>query len=195
MSKPHLEKQLFVDEKVNAFKFKNEYSLYNDTGEVVGSIHQLLSTWEKIRKLLISQKITPFNYEIRNSHGEIIAEIKKGWTFWLPKIQLVMNGAVIGVIHQRFKLIKPKFDIYDNNNQPIGSIKGNWSHWQFDITSDKGIELGHVSKKWAGIAKELFTTADKYIVNIDPSVQDEKMRMLVLSAALTIDLVLKEQGQ
>jgi uncharacterized protein YxjI len=195
MSKPHLEKQLFVDEKVNAFKFKNEYSLYNDAGEVVGSIHQLLSTWEKIRKLLISQKITPFNYEIRNSHGEIIAEIKKGWTFWLPKIQLVMNGAVIGVIHQRFKLIKPKFDIYDNNNQPIGSIKGNWSHWQFDITSDKGIELGHVSKKWAGIAKELFTTADKYIVNIDPSVQDEKMRMLVLSAALTIDLVLKEQGQ
>jgi uncharacterized protein YxjI len=195
MSKPHLEKQLFVDEKVNAFKFKNEYSLYNDAGEVVGSIHQLLSTWEKIRKLLISQKITPFNYEIRNSHGEIIAEIKKGWTFWLPKIQLVMNGAVIGVIHQRFKLIKPKFDIYDNNNQPIGSIKGNWSHWQFDITSDKGIELGHVSKKWAGIAKELFTTADKYIVNIEPGVQDEKMRMLVLSAALTIDLVLKEQGQ
>jgi uncharacterized protein YxjI len=195
MSNPHLETQIFVDEKVNAFKFKNEYSLYNETGEVIGSIHQLLSTWEKIRKLIVSQKLTPFQYEIRNAQGEVIAEIKKGWTFWLPKIQFVMNGAVIGVIHQRFKLIKPKFDIYNDNNQLIGSIKGNWSHWQFDITSDKGIELGHVSKKWAGIAKELFTTADKYIVNIDPSVQDEKMRMLVLSAALTIDLVLKEQGQ
>ncbi|MFM7466918.1 MAG: LURP-one-related/scramblase family protein [Crocinitomicaceae bacterium] len=195
MSNPHLEKQVFVDEKVNAFKFKSEYSLYNESGEVIGSIHQLLSTWEKIRKLLVSQKLTPFQYEIRNAQGEVIAEIKKGWTFWLPKIQLVMNGVVIGVIHQRFKLIKPKFDIYNDNNQPIGSIKGNWSHWQFDITSDKGVELGHVSKKWAGIAKELFTTADKYIVNIDPSVQDEKMRMLVLSAALTIDLVLKEQGK
>ena len=195
MSNPHLETQIFVDEKVNAFKFKNEYSLYNESGEVIGSIHQLLSTWEKIRKLLMSQKLTPFQYEIRNSQGEVIAKIKKGWTFWLPKIQFVMNGAVIGVIHQRFKLINPKFDIYDDNNQPIGSIKGNWSHWQFDITSAKGIQLGHVSKKWAGITKELFTTADKYIVNIDPNVQDEKMRMLVLSAALTIDLVLKEQGQ
>jgi uncharacterized protein YxjI len=55
--------------------------------------------------------------------------------------------------------------------------------------------MGQVSKKWAGIAKEFFTTADKYIVDIDQNIKDVKARMLVLSAALTIDLVLKEQGK
>ena len=195
MSSPIFENQIFVDEKVKAFKFKNEYSLYNEKGEVIGAIHQILSTWEKVRSLLLSQKITPFSYEIRNDRDEVIAQIKKGWTFWLPKIQLIMDGENIGVIHQRFKLIKPKFDIYDKTNNLIGSIKGNWSHWQFDITDAQGNTMGQVSKKWAGIAKEFFTTADKYIVDIDQNIKDVKSRMLVLSAALTIDLVLKEQGK
>ena len=194
MTKPHLENFIFVDEKINAFKFKNEYLLYNEQGEKIGMIQQRLSGLEKIRKLFVSQRLTPFYYEIKNSEEETIATIKKGWTFWMPKIELQMNNYTIGFIHQKFRIIKPQFDIYDELNNQSAKIKGNWTQWQFEIESDKEQILGHVSKKWAGIAKEIFTTADKYVVEINKEIKDEKKRMLVLCSALTIDLILKEKN-
>lgn len=42
------------------------------------------------------------------------------------------------------------------------------------------------------MAKELFTTANKYAVKIKPSVNDENPRVAVASVAATIDVILKE---
>ena len=43
--------------------------------------------------------------------------------------------------------------------------------------------------------KELFTTADKYNVNINPDYQMKEYRPLLLSCAITIDMVFKEQDR
>ena len=60
------------------------------------------------------------------------------------------------------------------------------------VTPD-GIELGQVTKKWAGIGNELFTSADNYIVSIDDRLADQPVaRTLLLAAALAIDIVYKE---
>ena len=54
-------------------------------------------------------------------------------------------------------------------------------------------ELAHVSKKWAGIGKELFTSADNYVLQISDEVPpDSKLRQLILAAVMCIDMVLKE---
>ena len=56
-----------------------------------------------------------------------------------------------------------------------------------------GVQLAQVTKRWAGIGKELFTTADNYVVSIDPTLSDKnETRLLILAAALCIDKVLKE---
>jgi uncharacterized protein YxjI len=49
-----------------------------------------------------------------------------------------------------------------------------------------------VSKKWGGLLKEAFTTADKYIVNIESNNLSKENRIAVLASAITIDMVLKE---
>ena len=59
------------------------------------------------------------------------------------------------------------------------------------MSGDK--ELAHVSKKWAGFGKELFTTADTYMLEISQFVPpDSSIRQLILGAVLCIDMVLKE---
>ena len=54
-------------------------------------------------------------------------------------------------------------------------------------------ELAHVTKKWTGLGKELFTSADNYILEISDSVPpNNPLRQLILGAVLCIDKVLKE---
>ena len=54
-------------------------------------------------------------------------------------------------------------------------------------------ELAKVSKKWAGLGKELFTSADNYMLEISDEVPpDNPVRQLILGAVMCIDMVLKE---
>jgi hypothetical protein len=54
-------------------------------------------------------------------------------------------------------------------------------------------ELGRVSKQWGGMAREMFTSADNYVVGVSDAVAgDNNTKILMLAAALTIDMVLKE---
>ena len=102
------------------------------------------------------------------------------------------NGTTTGYIRQKFRLLKPRFLIYDNNEICVAEIKGDWKAWNFSITDLSGNELGQINKKWAGLAKEMFTTADKYHVSIVPSNVEDRNKINIVVTAITIDMVLKE---
>ena len=51
-----------------------------------------------------------------------------------------------------------------------------------------------VSKKWNGLGKELFTSADNYVLQISEDVPpDNPIRELIMAAVMCIDMVLKER--
>ncbi len=57
-----------------------------------------------------------------------------------------------------------------------------------------GDELGVITKKWAGMAKEFFTTADNDMISMsDHPAAANISSALVLAAGLAIDIVFKEQ--
>ena len=50
-----------------------------------------------------------------------------------------------------------------------------------------------VTKKWAGLGKELFTSADNYMLAINETVPaGDPTRLLILAAVMCIDMVMKE---
>jgi uncharacterized protein YxjI len=53
------------------------------------------------------------------------------------------------------------------------------------------IQIGAITTKWAGLAQEMFTTADKYYVSIDPKYATNQYKIAILSSAITIDMVYK----
>jgi hypothetical protein len=51
-----------------------------------------------------------------------------------------------------------------------------------------------VTKQWAGLGKELFTTADNYVLEIEEPIEDP-LRSLVVTAALCADTALKQDSR
>lgn len=184
---------LLIDEKVNAFKFENEYKVFDEENNQIGAINQRLTGGQKLLRILINKAMLPFTLDIVDTNGSVLAKIQRGWTFFMSKISIVDdNGNTIGFIKQKFKLFKPTFEILAENNEPIGKITGDWKAWDFKIFDDKEFQIGTVNKKWAGFMKEAFTTADKYVVNIDSKNLSKEHRIAMLASAITIDMVLKE---
>lgn len=186
--------EYFIDEKVNFLKFANEYKVYNQEGVQIGLIKQKLSTGDKFLRLLINKAMMPFELEILDVDHQLQATISRGWTFLMSKIMVKdANGAEIGLIKQKFKFFKPTFHI----NNPltgtnIAQITGDWKAWNFLIKNENGEDMGKIDKKWAGAMKEIFTTADKYNVSINPNYAENNNKVVIVAAAITIDMVLKE---
>ena len=183
----------FIDEKVNFLKFGNEYRVYDVHGFPAGMVIQRVSGWHKLLRLFLNKAMFPFTLEIVDNEENVLVVIKRGWTFWMSKITIHDgSGNITGYIRQKFKFFKPTFRIFDAQENQIGEITGDWKAWNFSIKDNAGNQIGTISKKWAGIMKEAFTTADKYIVSIVPEYAEDTNKVNIVSTAITIDMVLKE---
>jgi uncharacterized protein YxjI len=185
--------EYFIDEKVQFFKFHNEYKVYDPMGLHVGSVTQHVSTGQKLLRLLLKKSMLPFFLTVTDTNGKLLASIHRGWTFWLSNIIIKDgNGEISGYINQKFRFLKPRFRIFDTNQVQIAEINGDWKAWAFTITDQNGIQIGWINKKWGGLSKEFFTNADKYHVTIAPQYAEDQNKMNIVVTAITIDMVLKE---
>src|SRR5262249_34264227 len=89
------------------------------------------------------------------------------------------------------------FHVYDKDGNHFAEIKGKWLGFDYRfVTPDGKVELGRGSKKWGGMAKELFTSADTYGVEGSEELADQPMaKMLILAAALAIDMIYQEESR
>ena len=85
----------------------------------------------------------------------------------------------------------PKQEILSPSGEVIGRIQGDWKGWNFEIKDVRDNVFGTINKKWNGAMKEIFTTADKYLVTISEDVE-KLYRIAIVATAITIDMVLKE---
>jgi len=181
-----------INQKVQLLKMANEYQVLDDSGQPIGKVKERLGGGGFILRLLINKAMLPFKLEITDNNEQVQATISRGFTFFMSKIQVTMpDGSAPFFIKQKFKMFKAQFDILDQSSQKIGSINGDWKAWNFSIVDMSGAEIGRVNKQWAGALKELFTTADKYMVTLDRSDIEYHKKVAIISAAITIDMVLK----
>lgn len=184
---------LVIDEKIAAFKLSNAYRVYDGKGEEIGAIQEHKSFFHILLSMFLSQGMLPFELNILNADGRRIAQLKRGLTLFMSSVHIYNgNGQSIGSFKQKFTLMKPKFVLVNNMGEVLATIKGDWKAWNFTIQDTNNQSIGTVDKKWNGLGKELFTTADKYVVNISPSVTDENQRIAITSVAAALDMVLKE---
>jgi uncharacterized protein YxjI len=185
--------EYFIDEKVQFLKFHNEYKIFDPMGLQIGAVTQHVSGWHKFLRLFLKKAMFPFHLELTDVNGKVLAGIHRGWTFWMSRITIKDgNGEITGYIKQKFRFLKPRFRIFDANDMQIAEINGDWKAWAFNITDQNGMQIGSINKKWSGIAREFFTSADKYHVTIAPEYAEDRNKMNIVVTAITIDMVLKE---
>ena len=186
----------FVKEHTGIFKAANNFDVLDpESGETI--LHcreEKLGFFTKMLRFSDYKRMTPFDITIKTPGGEPVVRIKRGVSIFLSKVE-VLNGANerIGGFKQKFFSIGGKFTLMDGQDNPVCTLKGKWTGWNFKFVTDDGIEFAHVTKKWAGLGKELFTSADNYVLNISEQVPPEsEVRQLILASVMCIDMVLKE---
>jgi uncharacterized protein YxjI len=186
----------FVKEHVKIFKAANSFDVFDpDTKQVVLVCQEEnLGFFTKMFRFTEYKRMTPFNMEIKTPLGERILTVRRGVSFFVSEVDVLDEGDKrIGKFKQHFFSIGGKFEVLDQNGRSLCMLKGKWTSWDFKFVSHDGKEFATVTKKWNGLGKELFTSADNYILQINSEVPaDHPLRKLILAAVMCIDLVLKE---
>ncbi len=184
----------FVKEHVGMFKAANNYDILDPESQQIMMTcrEEKLGFFTKILRFTDYKRMTPFDIEIKTNLGERVVRIKRGVSIFLSSVDVIDgNDKTIGRFKRKFFSLGGKFDVLDADDNVVCKLKGKWTSWDFKFLREQE-ELAQVSKKWAGIGKELFTSADNYMLTIDENVEDEETRKLILSAVMCIDMVLKE---
>ena len=110
-------------------------------------------------------------------------------------------GNVIGSVKQKWSIWIPKYNIKDETGKTVYYIEGpccTCSCFGGDVDFkiynevDHGKEVGRISKKWSGLAKEYFTDADNFGISFPPGASG-KMKATLLGACMLIDFMYFEQ--
>ncbi len=192
-----LNRNLFlVKEHVAYFRAASNYDIFDPiTGEMIMQCRE-----EKIglitRLLRFSEyrHMTPFHVDVRTMTGEQVLSVTRGVSFFLSKVNVLdEDGDRVGGFRQKLFSIGGAFTVLNEDDEPICELNGRWTSWDFRFVAGQ-TELARVTKKWAGIGKELFTSADNYVLEISDDIPaDHPSRELIVAAVLCIDKVLKEK--
>ena len=187
--------QFLVKEHVGMFKAASNYDVYDpNTGEVIMTCRELrLGALTKMLRFTDYKRMTPFLLDIDAVDGTQLLTVQRGISVFLSNVDVLdENQQRIGGFKQKMFSIGGKFDVMGQSDQVLCSLKGKWTSWDFRfLAGDK--ELARVTKKWSGLGKELFTSADNYMLQISEEVPpDNPLRQLILASVFCIDLVLKE---
>lgn len=193
---PALRQNLYlVKEHTGLFKAANNFDVYDPTtGQAVLHCREPnLGTITKLLRFTDYKRATPFDIAVTTPSGEPVLRVTRGVSLFLSKVNVFDEEEErVGGFKQRFLSIGGAFNVLDDADQPLCQLKGRWTSWDFAFVSD-GVELAKVSKQWAGFGKELFTSADNYMLQIHDRVPpDSPLRYLILGAVFCIDMVLKE---
>ncbi|MGN6518835.1 MAG: phospholipid scramblase-related protein [Dokdonella sp.] len=184
-----------VKEHVGLFKAANNFDIFDPASgrKVLECREPNLGFFTKLLRFTDYKRMTPFDVRITTPEGRKVLTVKRGVSLFLSKVEVLdETDRVIGLFKQKFFSIGGAFDVFDAHEKLLCTLVGKWTSWEFKFKAGER-ELASVTKKWSGLGKELFTTADTYMLSIDRSVAaDDKVRQLIMAAVMCIDMVLKE---
>ncbi len=188
---------LLVNQKAKLIELTNEYKVTDGDGNPVGSVVEVGQS--KAKKVLrfvsnVDQFLT-HKLEVREADGSVALRLTRPAKFLKSTIVVESaEGKEIGKIRQENMIGKINF-AFEVEGKRIGGINAqNWRAWNFAVVDESGTEVARITKKWEGIVKAAFTTADNYFVQIHKPLTDP-LRSLVIAAALSIDTALKQDDK
>ena len=191
-----LDKNLFlVKEHVGLFKAANNFDIYDpEAGTIVMECREeSLGMFTKLLRFTKYKRMTPFDIQITDDKGAQVIRVKRGISLFLSKVEVLdRENNLIGMFKQKFFSLGGAFTVHDADETEVCNLKGKWTGWDYKFLSGE-TQLAHVTKKWSGLGKELFTSADNYILEISEGVPAGNVtRHLIVAAVMCIDMVLKE---
>ncbi len=188
---------LVVNQKAKLIEVVNEYSVYDQHGNQIGSVAEIGQSAIKkaVRFLSSYDQFMTHKLEVRDAYGQPVLHLTRPAKFIKSKMTVARpDGSHLGEIVQQNAFGKIRFGFMVGGQQ-IGAVKAeNWRAWNFAIVDHAENEIARITKTWEGLLKAAFTTADNYVLQIHQPLPDPLLSMVVASA-LTVDTALKQDSR
>jgi uncharacterized protein YxjI len=189
-------RQYLIREHVGFLKLKDAYDVIDPTtNEHLGYVTETTSGWILWLRLLLGKARTPIRVELRRvADGAPQLRLEQGWTWWRSTVRVTDGaGQPLGHLESKLLTIGGGFQVYSAAGARIAEVRGKWHGWSFRFLDAAGRQIGRVAKKWTGVGKELFTSADDYLIEVqDQGPQQPLYGALLLAAGLALDFVYNE---
>ena len=189
----------FIREHVGFMKLSNTYDILDpQSQQQIGIAQEKPGTLIQVLRFLINKQMLPtkiFIYSGDDAENEsaLLFSIQRGVTLFRSRIDILdRNGNLMGWMKSKAFSLGGAFRVHDAADNEVALVKGDWKGWNFRFLDKTEQEIGSITKKWAGVGKELFTTADNYIIALKGAPTRER-NTLLLAAGLAIDTVYKER--
>jgi uncharacterized protein YxjI len=185
-----------VKEQAKMFSSKLGYDILDEKGEPQATVTQKVSGLWTVLGLVLGKDRIPIALEVRSKKDDKLLFSVKRSGLIMKKVQLIDGeGKVQGTYKAKMISLTGGYHVYDGEGKHVADVKGKLLKSEYTFFKPDGkTEMGKVSKKWGGVGRELFTSADTYGVQINPEVADKRAKMLILGAALAIDAFFKSGG-
>lgn len=192
-------KTYFIREHIGFLKLSDTYDILDaETQTQLGIAREKPGALILALRFLLDKHFLPtrvFVYEgtDHEDQSRLQFSIERGYTLFRSRVNVCdKHGLVIGTMRSKAFSIGGAFYVFDASDRQIAFVKGDWKGWNFRFLDNQENEIGTITKKWAGIGKELFTSADNYIIALNQSPTPENA-LLLLAAGLAVDTIYKER--
>ncbi|MCB2299140.1 phospholipid scramblase-related protein [Clostridium tagluense] len=187
-------KSFFIKEQVQFMKFSGRYDIFDPIlNTQIGFAKEEPGAFVHFLRLIIGKGMLPNKINVCDTETNSIAfTIKKPFTFLRSKVSVYDGaGTYKGYFKGKILTLGGGFWVFDSNGNELAELKGDWKGWNFNFFQN-GKSAGTITKKWSGIGKELFTSADNYMISLDEGEYTQDKIILLLAAGLAVDIVYKE---
>jgi uncharacterized protein YxjI len=186
----------FIREHIGFLKLTDTFDILDaETREPLGYATEENPAWVNLLRLLLQKHRMPTTIVVRNlTDDEPLLRLERGWRFLRSTIRVYKRpNELLGYFESKVLTLGGGFYVYDARGIRVAEVRGNWIGWDFRFLDAAGQPLGLVTKKWAGTGRELFTSADNYLVSLTgPGTPPPDTAALLLAAGLAIDALYKE---
>jgi len=184
----------FIREQVAVLRFADAYDLLHPvSGQPLGLAQEKPKL--KWLRLLLKKQMLPTEIVVTEADQQTVAlRLEKGWSFFTSKLAIFdAQGRKLGPLRNKLFSLSGKILVEEADERPIGEFSGGVLSWTRQRKEQEGVVIGTMDKKWAGLGKELFTSADNYHLEVAPEFAGQPARVAwLLAAGLAYDVIFAE---
>ncbi len=184
-----------VRERVAFMKLSDTYDLLDaESGATLGVAQERISPTVKALRMLLGKRLLPTRVVVAEYEGgPAQLTIERGPFLFIADVRVRdETGRLIGRLRSKLFTIGGGMIVQTPEYQEVGRVNGDFVGWNFTFVSG-GRQVATITKKWAGIGKELFTNADNYVISLEADRPPRTLTAMVLAAGIAIDTVFKEK--
>lgn len=184
-------------EAATGFETENSYQVLGASGmtAVLGPVVAKESSGVLARMCCGTRR--PWTIRLAPPQPLLVIQRPFKWLFQEIRVYSGPDGRFLGTVRRDSKgwPFQKNFSIDDASGAPLLKVTCPFLSfgWNFTLRDLEGCELGHITKKWAGVLQECFTDADNFGVGF-PIELPGTTKALLLAAVFLIDFCFFEDN-